>query len=654
MTSNPEQGSWTLNPPSVVQQVHALIDGLRGSPGRKRLMGLAIGLMVVIAATAIAQLWLNAWNKPFFDAVERRDLDAFGFQLIVFAVIASTLLVLNVAQTWLDQTTKVEMRLWLTRDLLLEWMIPKRAFLIAGTGDIGINPDQRIHEDARRLTELSTALAIGFFQSTLLLLSFIGVLWVLSEGFVLEIAGRSILVPGFMVWCALIYAASGSWLSWWVGQPLVEIGAARYAREADLRFALVRVSESTDGISLYGGEAGERQRLDRDLEQVTQVMRKFVRGLARMTWITAGYGWFAIVAPILIAAPGYFSGHLTFGELMMTVGAFNQVQQALRWFVDNASSIADWRAALLRVMSFRQALLAMDQIKQPYPRIDVVENSKSLMFNGVAVCAADREIGLDEERVEIKAGEHVLIIGKPGIGKSMFFRAIAGLWPWGRGQLAVPSRVSMMFLPQRPYIAAGSVRDVLAYPSAPSDFSDADFAHALERTNLGHLIPLLDHTARWDKKLTADEHKHLAFARLLVHRPEWIVSDEAISHLNEDDRRILLSLFERELAKAAVVSITSNDAQHAFYTRSLHLIARPVSRSNVGMTRLSNVTIPADNGASSKIARFQCGGTRSSARSVSGMKLGAGVDKMIRIACSRVVSGQFEASRRVQETSPRS
>lgn len=561
--------------PTAVGQARALLGALGRPPERRRLVLLSLGLMVVIGATAAAQVRLNAWNKPFFDAIERRDIDAFVFQLLVFGLIAGGLLILNVAQTWLDQTVKVEMRESLTRDLFTQWMVPKRAFLVAGAGNVGVNPDQRIHEDVRTLTDLSAALAIGFFQSMLLLGSFIGVLWGLSRGLALEIGGKSFVVPGFMVWFALIFAASGSWLSWRVGRPLIELGTTRSAREADLRFALVRVSEATDGIALYGGEQDERRRLDRELVQVTSILRKIVSGLARLTWVTAGYGWFAIVAPILIAAPGYFSGQLTFGELMMTIGAFNQVQEALSWFVGNAGGIADWRAALLRVMTFREALLSIDRLEQPRSRIQVVEESKTLIFDNLTVSVADRELSLDDRFVEIKPGERVLIIGRRGLGKSMLFRTIAGLWPWGSGRLAVPPRRDAMFLPQRSYVAPGSLRDVLAYPAARSNFSDADLVYALERTALGHLIPSLDRVGRWDKELTADEQQHLSFARLLVHKPQWVISDEAICHLNEEDRKIMYSLFEHELSKAAVVSITSNDAQHTFYSRILHLVARP-------------------------------------------------------------------------------
>ena len=579
MTNESDAAAWSLNPPELSQQVRSLLGALAGSLGRRKLLLLAVALVAVIGATVLAQLRLNAWNQPFFDAIERRDIGGFGIQLAVFAVIAGSLLILNVAQMWLDQTTKVEMRKWLTCDLFAQWMVPKRAFMIAGAGSIGVNPDQRIHEDARRLTELSTALAIGFFQSSLLLASFIGVLWVLSEGIVIELVGRAISIPGYMVWAALIYAASGSWLSWLVGKPLINMQVERYAREADLRFALVRVSESADGIALDAGEQEERQHLEYELGHVIAIMRRIVNRLTSLTWVTAGYGWFAIIAPIVIAAPGYFTGQLTFGELMVTVGAFNQVQASLRWFVDNASNIADWRATLQRVMSFRSALLETDRLQQSRPRMDIVTGAESLVFDNVVAHIDGREVSLEDPVVEIRPGERVLLIGKHGIGKSMFFRAIAGLWPWGSGQLRLPPRANTMFLPQRPHIASGSLREALAYPDRPEDFSDADLTRALARTELSHLIPSLDREARWDKELKEDERRHLFFARLLVHKPQWIIDDDTICYLNEADRKLVYSLFENELSQAAVVSITSIGARNSFYSRAFHLIARAAHKA---------------------------------------------------------------------------
>jgi putative ATP-binding cassette transporter len=356
----------------------------------------------------------------------------------------------------------------------------------------------------------------------------------------------------------------------------MQLDAARYAREADFRYGLMRVSDSNEGIALAGGEEDEQKRLGRELDDVISLTREIANTVARLTWVTAGYGWFAIVAPIVVAAPGYFGGQLTFGELMMVVGAFNQVQQALRWYVDNAGNIADWQATLVRVMDLRHALLSIERKERSEKRIIILENAPTLAIDNVSVYDANRTITIDAANVNVRPGERVLIIGKPGAGKSTLFRALAGLWPWGTGRLWLPSRSSTIFLPQKSFVPAGSLRDVLSYPAGPSSFAEVDFVQALERTNLRHLVPSLDHVARWDKELTADEQQHLAFARLLVHKPEWIISDEALCHLNEDDRSMMFSLFESELAKTSVVSVTSNEAQHSFYSRILRLNAQPL------------------------------------------------------------------------------
>ncbi|NLS20383.1 ABC transporter ATP-binding protein/permease [Rhizobium sp. P40RR-XXII] len=559
----------------AIRRLGAYADAIHSSRGRNGLILLTFGLIVVVGATAIGQLRLNAWNEPFFDALKNRDLASFSQQLVVFASVAGALIFLNIAQAWLDQWTKIALRECITRDLLVQWFTPRRAVLLAGVAPVGSNPDQRIQEDARRLTELTVSLALGMLQSTLLLLSFVGVLWLLSRGFVFEFEGRRLQIPGFMVWVALIYAASGSWLSWRLGRPLIGLNATRYAQEAEFRFGLMRANESRDGIALSGGEQGERTRLEREFKSVISTVRRIANVTTRLTGITAGYGWFTTVVPIIAAAPGYFGGHLTFGGLMMVVGAFNQVQQALRWYVDNAGNIADWLATLERVMDLRQALIALDLAAPSENRITVLENAPAFVIEGMIVEMADRTISISEPRLELRPGERLLVIGRPGTGKSTLFRALAGLWPWGTGRLLLPPKAKIIFLPQRLYLPDGSLRDVLAYPYEASVFKQKDFGRALARTNLAHLISSLDRLARWDRELTVDEQQHLAFARLLVHEPEWVVSDETLCHLDDDDRKMLFSLFEKELSKTAVLSISSNEAQYGFYSRILYLTARP-------------------------------------------------------------------------------
>jgi vitamin B12/bleomycin/antimicrobial peptide transport system ATP-binding/permease protein len=352
------------NPEPIEEVIRGLVHQLREflvalwlSPGRRSLALLIIGTAFVICATAAAQVGLNAWNRPFYEAIAERNFFAFLYQLLVFAAIAGCLLVLNVAQAWLREMIKLKSRDWLTRDLFAEWLKPGASTRLAGAGEIGINPDQRIHEDARRLSELSADLGIGLLQASLLLLSFLGVLWSISGALDIWICGISLTIPGYMVWCALLYAASGSWLTWRVGRPLVGMNSQRYQRESEFRFALFQANQQMHDIASIKDEEGEKRRLGLDLEKVLVVVREIVDATAKLTWITAGYGWISIVTPIVIASPAYFTGKLSFGELMVVVGGFSQVNQSLRWFVDNFALLAEWRAALLRVIKFREVLL---------------------------------------------------------------------------------------------------------------------------------------------------------------------------------------------------------------------------------------------------------------------------------------------------------
>ena len=338
----------------LVHQLREFLVALWLSPGRRSLALLLVGTIFVICATAAAQVGLNAWNRPFYEAIAGRNFPAFLDQLLVFAVISGCLLVLNVAQAWLREMIKLKSREWLTRDLFGEWLKPGASTRLAGAGEIGINPDQRIHEDARRLSELSADLGIGLLQASLLLLSFLGVLWSISGALDIWIFGISLTIPGYMVWCALLYAASGSWLTWCIGRPLVGMNSGVISGNLNSASRCFRpISRCTTSLALT-----TRKGKSEDLvwKKVLLMLREIVDATAKLTWITAGYGWISIIAPIVIASPAYFSGRLSFGELMVVVGGFYQVNQSLRWFVDNFALLAEWRAALSRVIKFREML----------------------------------------------------------------------------------------------------------------------------------------------------------------------------------------------------------------------------------------------------------------------------------------------------------
>ncbi|HZP85661.1 MAG TPA: ABC transporter ATP-binding protein/permease [Burkholderiales bacterium] len=557
----------------VASQFFVLVKALRASAHWSPLGMLAAALLGVIVCTTIAQVRLNAWNQPFYDAIAGKDVHAFMVQIGVFALIATALITLNSTQTWLHETAKVRLRNWLTSDLLGEWLKPRRPVKIVWSGEMGVNPDQRIHEDARHLSELSADLAIGLTQSGLMLLSFLGVLWIVSEQITLPIGGQHVVVPGYMLWCALLYAATGYWLSWRVGRPLIGLNAKRYGGEAQLRAMLVRASEHADGIALNAGEADEAKRLKTQVERLMVILRRLVRSITRLSLVTSSYGWFAIVVPLLVAAPGYFMGDLSMGGLMMVVGAFNQVQQALRWFVDNFRGIADWQATLLRVASFRQALISVEGNHVLAGGIEICEQSgEQLVLDKLDVRTTRGSAALRELHVEIAPGEHVLILDQAELGESVLFRALAGLWPWGSGQVRWPAHATVMFLSQRPYLPMGSLRAALAYPLRPREFGDRALKAALERTGLDHLTGLLGERQHWYRELSVREQQCLAFARMLLHKPQWVFIGEAVDLLDEDHRRRVLSIFEHELAGTGVVSLRRKPAPHRTYSQTLHLL----------------------------------------------------------------------------------
>jgi len=561
---------------SLFSQVARMSAAFWASRERNQLLLLAGGLVLVVAATAYMQIRLNAWNQPFYDALTHKDMPAFIRQLVVFAELAAILLVLNVSQVWLNQTSRVVLRQGLVHDLLDQWLTPLRAFRLSNAGPIGQNPDQRLHADAQHLTELMTDLGIGLLQATLLLLSFIGVLWVLSQQMILPLAGKRLHVPGYMVWCALFYAGTASFLSWRVGRPLIALDAERYAREANLRFALVRANEELEGITIYGGESDEKQHLNRVFATVLEVSRRIVGATTRLTWITAGYGWFTIVAPILVAAPSYLTGEMSFGQLMVAVGAFNQVQTSLRWFVDNFSSIADWRATLLRVASFRAAVITMDSLGESTSRIELEESdSPAIRIDDLQVAAPAGAIRLSEAQLQISPGERVRITGERGAERTMFFRALIGLWPWGKGRIVRPTRQSMMFLPARAYVPPGSLRAALCYPCATHDFDDAATERALAAVGLERLQPQLDATLRWDRQLNDDEKQSLAIARVILQRPRWLVLNGVFEGLDAASRRRIETILGGDLAGLGLIDIgkeVNEGEAGAFFNRNLRLV----------------------------------------------------------------------------------
>ncbi len=563
----------------IAAQLRCLLRALCRSRYRARIGLLALAMVAIVGANTYGQLRLNTWNGSFFDTLEQRSFWALGGELVTFAVIVSGLLMLVVSQTWLQEMLKIRLREWLTHDLLDDWLAPKRAYMISHAGEVGINPDQRMQDDARQLAELSATLAVGLLQASLLLVSFIGVLWILSSQVVFRLDERSFTIPGYMVWCALFYAAIGSWLAWIVGRPLIRLNAERCAREAELRHALVRVHESAEAIAFHRGERDERRMLNGTVAGVVNLGRELAHNLARLTWVTSGYGWLAIVVPILVAAPGYFGGLMSLGGLMMVVGAFNQVQQSLRWFVDNFPIIATWRATLLRVTAFRDGLSQLEAPQDGAGQIAIGSHPHGkLSFDNLHIALPDGHATFAMSRIEVECGERVLIVGQPGSGKGKLLCAIAGLWPWGSGSILLPPPRQVMFMPPRPYLPPTTLRAALTYPADPEAFDYVAICAALERVGAERLIAKLDEKERWDKILAIEEQQSLAFARMLLHAPRWVFFEDTTACMNEDLYRLMQSMFADELGGTTVIGISNSPVLNGFYKRTLQLSRIPAGQ----------------------------------------------------------------------------
>lgn len=558
---------------SLAEQLAAMRQVLANSPTTRRIVWASVAILAVIVATSFGQVLLNRWNQPFYDAIQRRDLPEFLHQLVVFAAIAGGLLLLNIVQQWLNQRIDLRLRETLTVDLIDEWMRPNRAFRLTNAGAIGVNPDQRMQQDAGHLSDLTTGLAIGFVQALILLVSFVGVLWTLSSGFVFHAGGHSIAIPGYMVWAAFLYAGLAALISWWVGRPLIELNSARYTSEAELRHSMVRVNEHIDAIALAHGEAEEKKRLDLDLGGVLTAMLRIYTAQINLAWVTDTYGWITVVAPILVAAPVYFAGDITFGGLMMAVGAFNQVHSSLKWFVNNIGAIADWRATLMRVADFRLALTEVEGLHGTEGRIDLVENADGTMsFTALEIRSPDGCTRLEDDEAIIRKGERVLVTGDPGTGKTLFFRAVAGLWPWGSGRIGLPKGETPAFIPRTPYFSPGTLREVLARPDEDKQKDDEALRAVLKAVGLDHLAGSLDRDASWEHELNDDELRLLAFARVALHKPGWIVVDEALDTFDGATVKRLLDIVGKDMPGAAFVNIGRGQHNYDFFPRALKIV----------------------------------------------------------------------------------
>jgi vitamin B12/bleomycin/antimicrobial peptide transport system ATP-binding/permease protein len=463
-------------------------------------------------------------------------------------------------------------RLWMTNRYLQEWLHERTYYRMQFSASDTDNPDQRIAEDLRIFVENTLDLVLGAINALTTLGAFLFILWGLSGSIEFQWNGETYEIYGYMVWVALAYSLGGTWITHVVGKKLIQLMFNQQRYEADFRFNLVRFRENAEGVALYHGEQGE---LSGFRQRFAQVVKNWWGIMMRTKWLNAfrfGYNTLANVFPVVVAAPRYFSGKFTLGDVTQTAGAFGQVQGALSWFINAYVTFATWKATVDRLTGFHNAVLRAQQQQRTNPGVAVETGiGQDLQLKHVDLILPNGQPLLDDVNLDLVAGTNVVVRGPSGSGKSTLFRAIAGIWPFGSGSIALPQHFSGLFLPQRPYFPLGSLRAAVSYPAVPGTFADDQVREVLSAVGLPQLANRLDEEANWSMQLSGGEQQRVAFARALLHKPQWLFLDEATSALDDDAQASLHRLLLSRLTTTTIVSIAHRAALAGLDERTLQL-----------------------------------------------------------------------------------
>ncbi|MGA8955302.1 MAG: ABC transporter ATP-binding protein/permease [Pseudolabrys sp.] len=541
-------------------------------PGR-----ILLAAVIVIELSIVGiNVLLNSWNNTFYNALQDKDWNAFIYQLGYFCVLATIYIFLAVYQLYLNQWLQIRWRRWLTQAYLDRWLAEANHYRMQLLGDAADNPDQRIAEDVKEFIDSGTTgvgilpIGLGLLNSVVTLGSFAVILWNLSGTAPLHLFGTAWAIPGYLFWAALVYAVIGTLLTHLVGRALTALNFQQQRYEADFRFNLVRVRENSEQIALLDGEQTERNRLLTRFGNIAGNWLAIMSRQKKLTFLTAGYGQISSVFPFVVVSPAYFAGAIQLGGLMQTASAFGSVQGALSFFVTAYRSIAEWRAVIERLAGFDESIATAKAAATRPPVIALAPSDGGIVnFKDLAVQLPNGAPLVNVSDLSIKLGEHVLVSGPSGSGKSTLFRALAGIWPFGKGTITVPKNARVMILPQRPYFPIASLAAAVAYPAEPDNFDAGKVAELIDAVGLPALASRVEEEAHWNRMLSLGEQQRLGIARALLYAPDFLFLDEATASLDEPAEAALYQLLERRLARATIVSIGHRATLAAFHKRRL-------------------------------------------------------------------------------------
>ena len=514
---------------------------------------------------------LNCRNNAFYNALQDKDWDAFAYQLGYFCVLATAFILLAVYQLYLNQWLQIRWRRWLTETYLDRWLAGANHYRMQLLGDAADNPDQRIAEDVRQFIDAGILpIGLNLLNAVVTLGSFAVILWNLSAAAPLHLFGVKYDIPGYLLWAALVYAVVGTIFTHLIGRALIALNFQQQRYEADFRFNLVRVRESSEQIALLNGERAERNGLLLRFGNVVANWLAIMSRQKKLTFLTAGYRQAAVVFPYFMVSPAYFAGVVQLGGLMQTANAFGQVQDALSVFVNIYRSLAEWRAVVERLAGFDQSIIAAKAAATTPPVITLARgDAPAVSLKDLAVRLPEGRPLVSASSVSIKLGEHVLVSGPSGSGKSTLFRALAGIWPFGSGTITVPKNARVMMLPQRPYFPIAPLAAAVAYPAERGSYDEASVAELISAVGLPALAARIDEEAHWNRMLSLGEQQRLGLARALLSEPDFLFLDEATASLDEPAEAALYQLLKQRLPRATIVSIGHRSTLAAFHQRRL-------------------------------------------------------------------------------------
>ena len=534
---------------------------------------LLIGVIGLNLGNVYISVRINEWNRSFYNALQAFDSAEMFRQLGLFCILVSFAISMSVYGLYLSQMLQIRWRRWLTGRYLDAWLA-ERAYYQLELGGRTDNPDQRIAEDLHQFTTFVLSLSIGMISSVVSLISFLVILWGLSGPADIALGQWGTLhIPAYLVWAALLYAGIGTWLTVIIGRPLVPLNYARQRFEADFRFSLVRFRENAESVALYGGEPVElklfKERFGSVFENFCQIMKR----QRRLTWFTLGYAQVAVIFPVVMISPRYFLKQIGLGGLMQAVNAFSFVQNALSFIINAYSDIAAWQAVTERLGGFEERLQALHHAKRTTSQIVIRRGGMGVALKALDLHLPDGTSLLRGVNFASARGGTVLIAGVSGAGKSTLLRAIAGIWPYGQGDIRL-GKGPMLFVPQRPYLPLGTLASALRYPrSEKNSFPILRLATALEEVGLGALTAELEDAQNWSQRLSLGEQQRLAFARILLLEPALLFLDEATSALDEASEAKLYGLLRAAPWRPTIISVGHRSTLRSFHDQILDIAA---------------------------------------------------------------------------------